>query len=437
MSVTSMDNPFVHLSFGFTPSPPDVDNVSVEKPHAMESSQSELIDLDSNSVITVDADMEQLGAYPVAPSTSTPTGPPPPPPSTPPPQSQSPLPPFSSPPHSHLQSSRGKSKAPASPAGGKTHKRRHVSDRPATDFAALADIMKTQFSTMKSDLSEQQTTQTAALQQQFQKQYEAYQNETKILHQQVQAQDGRLSILEDQQSNVTSKILDLQKRVVELESWMASDTRPPPPTPDPTPSSLSFPDKVSQDLAARIEKDRVFQAANVNSFVVFKANEHIPPEQKPETFAQLVANTFGGPTASVESVTWIGADRNHLKINLSLPLAEAIGNKFWADRQALRVKYFLAPCRSKLLRDAMYRMRVTASATRNLRPELLVEKISATSIRFMGTDLFDATDFLYPAIRLRDGRIIPVSHIVNTPHISSIPLVHDATLSVPEPTYSP
>jgi hypothetical protein len=293
-------------------------------------------------------------------------------------------------------------------------------------------MMKNQFSSMQSTLADQQKTQLAALQTQFQQQYDAYQEKTKVLHDHVKAHDGRIGILEDQQSKATSKLNDLTSRVAQLESWIQSSATPAS-QPAPPPPTLSFPSQVSTDLAARIEKAREFQAANLNSFVIFKAKDHIAPDQEPEVFAQLVANLFGGPTASVDSVSWIGIERNHLKINLTLPLAEDIGSKFWQDRQALHAKYFLAPCRSKLLRDAMHRMRVTINATRNLRPELHVQRVSATSVRFLGSDKFDAMDFLYPAIRLHDGRVIPVSHIVNTPNIASIPLNTDPSLPIPDP----
>jgi hypothetical protein len=76
------------------------------------------------------------------------------------------------------------------------------------------------------------------------------------------------------------------------------------------------------------------------------------------------------------------------------------------------------------------------TATRALKsklPELLVERTSATSVSFLGKDNFEATAFLYPAIRLSDGRILPISHIVNSPTAPIIPLPANPNLSIPDP----
>jgi hypothetical protein len=168
--------------------------------------------------------------------------------------------------------------------------------------------------------------------------------------------------------------------------------------------------------------------------VVFSAR-NLLGEGSPEVFAQRVASLFGGTSAVVERTSWLGRDKEHLKVTLTLPLAEDIGSNFWKGRQSLRVEYFLAPCRTRLLRDAMSRMITTIRALKKL-PELLVERTSATSVSFLGMDSFDAMDFLYPAVRLGDGRILQVSNIVNDPHAPIFLLPPNPALHIPGPQTS-
>jgi hypothetical protein len=189
---------------------------------------------------------------------------------------------------------------------------------------------------------------------------------------------------------------------------------------------------VDKDLSARIAKAREYQAQNTHSFVIFSAKEHLDGHT-PEVFAQRVATRFGGRQAKVETISWLGIDKSHLKVTLDSPLAEEIGAAYYRDRQTLRVSYGLAPCRTKLLREAISRLTKTLKPLRHLLLEILAERVSATSASFLGTDHFDAMDFLYPAIRLSTGQIIPVSHLVNTPDISSITLPVDPTLVIPGP----
>jgi hypothetical protein len=189
---------------------------------------------------------------------------------------------------------------------------------------------------------------------------------------------------------------------------------------------------VGTDLAARIASAKEFQDSNANCFVIFNARDFLL-DRTPDRFAQIVANLFGGATAKVEKTAWIGVNQLHLKITLTLPLAEEIGASFYRNRQTYGASYSLAPCRSKLLRDGMSRMRSTLLTLRNRMPELLPTRVTATSMSFLGKDHFDAYDFLYPAIRLSDDRIIPVSLIVNSPYAPTLDLPIDPSLSIPGP----
>jgi hypothetical protein len=343
-------------------------------------------------------------------------------------EEQSPPAPPTTPTPSSSQSSRGKHKTDSPPAGQKQQKRRQLfADPPPVDLAAL---MKSQFATMTTDLANQQKSQLSALQTQFQQQYEAYQEKTAQLHNHVQAHDGRLTILEDQQSKATSKLNDLTSRVANLEHWLSENasstpTRPPAP-------NLSFPARVDTELAARITKAREFQAQNVNSFVIFFAKDHLDGKS-PEVFAQRVANRFGGKQAVVDKITWLGVEKLHLKVTLTLPMAEEIGAAYYRDRQSLQVAYGLAPCRTRLLREGIARMTKALRTLRHLLPEILAERVSATEASFLGKDHFEATDFLYPAIRLSTGQVIPVSYLVNNPNLPALTLTTDPTLPIPEP----
>jgi hypothetical protein len=78
-------------------------------------------------------------------------------------------------------------------------------------------------------------------------------------------------------------------------------------------------------------------------------------------------------------------------------------------------------------------MRQTFLAIRSRMPELLPARVSATSISFLDRDVFDAFDFLYPAVRLSDNRLIPVSFIVNTPYTPTLDLPIDPSLHLPSP----
>jgi hypothetical protein len=198
------------------------------------------------------------------------------------------------------------------------------------------------------------------------------------------------------------------------------------------PPPLSFSDRAGTDLASRIEKAREYQATNANAFVIFSARQHLE-DKTPESFAQRVATRFGGNTAKVTDIAWLGADKSHLRVSLSLPLAEQIGAAFYRDNQTLRTPYSLAPCRTKLLREAIARMTKTLKTLRHLLPEIVAERVSATTASFLGRDHFAATDFLFPAIRLSTDQIIPVSHIVNNPFLDALTLPVDTTLAIPGP----
>ncbi len=80
----------------------------------------------------------------------------------------------------------------------------------------------------------------------------------------------------------------------------------------------------------------------------------------------------------------------------------------------------------------MSRMISTIRSLKKL-PELLVERTSATTVSFLGMDAYDAMDFLYPAIRLGDGRILPISNIVNDPHAPIYLLPPNPALHIPGP----
>jgi hypothetical protein len=67
--------------------------------------------------------------------------------------------------------------------------------------------------------------------------------------------------------------------------------------------------------------------------------------------------------------------------------------------------------------------------------ELAGRRIHAKGARFIGTDNFDAHKFLYPAIRLSDDRVIPISQILNNPH-AQLSFTPDPALDIPGPDAS-
>jgi hypothetical protein len=334
--------------------------------------------------------------------------------------------------------------APSSPSSKKGHKRRLLQDPPASstvviDVDSLQNIISTQFDakfdTMKSDLKNEQSAQTDALKNQLSSHYSHFTKETSAIKDTLKDHDQRIAANTELTSTATSKLTDLSSRVVNLEELFRSWSSLPPGL-SPSLSSqpnLSFSSRVDEELSARIAKAREFQAQNTHSFVVFSAKEHLDGKS-PEVFAQRVATCFGGAQALVDKIAWLGIDKAHLKITVTLPLAEEIGAAYFRDRQTLRVAYGLAPCRTKLLREGIARLTKTLRPLRHLLPEILAERVSATSASFLGKDHFDAMDFLYPAIRLSTGQIIPVSHLVNNPDLPSLTLPVDPNLVIPGPT---
>ncbi len=337
--------------------------------------------------------------------------------------------------------------APNSPSGKKTNKRRHIQEPPPTgsvviDVASLQNIIAAQFDTkfgdMKKVLKEDQSAQIDSFKQEIKNHHEAFTKETTALKDAIDDHDARISANATATAAAMSKLDDLSSRVLSLEDLSRSlSSFTPGSSSTPTPSSslpphLSFSDRVDSDLSARISKARDFQAQNTSSFVIFSARQHLD-NMSPETFAQRVAERFGGKTAVVKEIAWLGFEKTHLKVTLTLPLAEAIGEAFFRDRQTLRVPYGLAPCRTKLLREAISRMTKTLKPLRHLLPEILAERVSALQASFLGQDYFDAMDFLYPAIRLSTGQIIPVSYLVNNPDLAALTLPVDPTLVIPGP----
>ncbi len=337
-----------------------------------------------------------------------------------------------------------KQKATHSPAGKSKAKRRQlIHDRPtppppvllsATQLESLLDSKFNKFSS-------QQEQQSQALSQQLASQFTKIQEKTDALDTAIAAQAQRLSICEDQHSQQTSKLSDLITRVSELESWVRQSAEnstpctscyPSTPSSQPPSTPLSFPVSVSDELAERIAKSEPFQLKNANSFVIFSARDHLK-NLEPTVFAQQVANLFGGSTAAVESTSWLGVDKSHLRVTLTLPLAEDVGSSFWKNKQTYGVEYYLAPCRTRLLRDGMSRMITATRTLRNKLPELHIQRTSATTVSFLGKFHFNAVDFLYPAIRLGDDRIIPISQIVNAPSAPVTLYPPDPSLSIPGP----
>jgi hypothetical protein len=77
-------------------------------------------------------------------------------------------------------------------------------------------------------------------------------------------------------------------------------------------------------------------------------------------------------------------------------------------------------------------MRFTINALRNRMSELGCRRVDATSAAFLQNDFFSAYCFLYPALRLSDGRIIPITQILNAPHAPLV-LMTDSTADFPTP----
>jgi hypothetical protein len=338
---------------------------------------------------------------------------------------------------------------PAASPGQKqrTRRRLHPDDDPAppTDVAAMMAILTAKMDNLQTsqttagqklakELLDQQTTQINAIKSHVTTECAALHTVTQQLADDVQAHSDRLDQQDERQKDLESKLADLTSRFAVIESGQLLST-PNPTTPFPSTSPTlipAFPENVSVELANRIAKARKYQETNANSFVIFQARTYLN-NSTPETFAQGVATLFGGREAVVDKVTWLGAEQVHLKVTLSTPIAEHLGSEFFRLRYSMDVPYSLAPCRSKLMRDGLSRMRLSLTTLRSLRPEILPTRVTPTSVSFLARDYFDAFDFLYPAIRLGDGRIIPVSYIVNTPHIASIDLPVDPSPLLPGP----
>jgi hypothetical protein len=200
-----------------------------------------------------------------------------------------------------------------------------------------------------------------------------------------------------------------------------------------TPAPLSFPKAARTDVDERIKQSRAAEALNAKSLVVFHARPHIG-ELSDREFAERVVGLFDGKYAKVVDVTWIGQGLVHLRITLDQPVAEEIGRSFWSNARTYQVKYSLAPCRGPILRDAISRMRAVLEALRR-HSELAGRRLTSTSARFIGTDSFDAHKFLYPAIRLSDDRVIPISQILNNPS-APISFTPNPALDIPGPDSS-
>jgi hypothetical protein len=314
----------------------------------------------------------------------------------------------------------------------------------AVDAASILQLFSQKLdaiTTAQNDIKDQQTKSVDALKTHFDEHVGKLAQQTATLQSSVAAHAERLDENDQRHVELQSKIDDLATRFSNFEEmYRSTPTLSQSSTSSSTsfsytPTStrtLAFPDKVGVDLAARIASAKEYHESCANSFVIFDAQEYLL-DRTPEIFAQIVANLFGGGEAKVDKVTWIGVGKTHLKVTLVLPLAEAIGASFYRNRQTYGVSYSLAPCRSKLLRDGMSRMRQVFLAIRNRMPELLPARMSATSISFLDRDVFDAFDFLYPAVRLSDNRIIPTSIIVNSPLAPTLELPIDPTLNIPAP----
>jgi hypothetical protein len=78
-------------------------------------------------------------------------------------------------------------------------------------------------------------------------------------------------------------------------------------------------------------------------------------------------------------------------------------------------------------------MNATLDTLRRRYPEINPRRVHATSACFMDSDFFHALHFLYPAIKLSDGRIIPISQILNTPNCPTLTLDIDDLITLPTP----
>jgi hypothetical protein len=193
---------------------------------------------------------------------------------------------------------------------------------------------------------------------------------------------------------------------------------------------LSFSTAARSDVDQRIQMSREAEAQNAKSLVIFHARPHIGDLTEQE-FAERVVGLFDGKHAKVVAVEWIGQGLIHLRVTLDQPKAEEIGRSFWQNARTYQVRYSLAPCRGVVLREAINRMRAVLEALRRY-SELAGRRVHATSARFIGTDSFDAHKFLYPAIRLSDDRIIPISQILNNP-MAPLSFTPNPDLDIPGP----
>jgi hypothetical protein len=114
-----------------------------------------------------------------------------------------------------------------------------------------------------------------------------------------------------------------------------------------------------------------------------------------------------------------------------MPVAEQIGRSFWNNTRTYQVRYSLALCRGVVLREAINRMRHVLNYLRRF-SELAGRCLHPTGAHFIGSDNFEAHKFLYPAIRLSNGRVIPISQILNNP-LSPPSFDPDPDLDIPGP----
>jgi hypothetical protein len=240
--------------------------------------------------------------------------------------------------------------------------------------------------------------------------------------------------------NVEGLVQDLQRKLTEFSSCSSARSQVSSSAENPLQggssflSTLTFPESTRADIESCIAKSIELEKKNAFSIVVFHAKTHMRGMTEKQ-FGEEIVGLFNGQQARVTEHMWIGQGQVHLKLTLDKPRADDIASAFWKERRQYNFDYSLAPCRGRTLREAIFRMRRTIDALRHKMTELGPKLAHATSACIMGKDFFAAYKFLYPAIRLSDGRIIPISQLLNAP-LAPIILETDPSFVFPTPDAS-
>ncbi len=254
--------------------------------------------------------------------------------------------------------------------------------------------------------------------------------------QRLDEHDDRITAVENLATEMQSKLNDLSKDAAirsQCSSFPTREDPPPPHVGSLFSPPLSFSAAARSDVDQRVQLSREAEAQNAKTLVIFHARAHLG-DLTDQEFAERAVGLFDGKHAKVVGTEWIGQGQIHLRVTLDQPVAEEVGRSFWKNARTYQVRYSLAPCHGVVYRKAINRMRAVLDTLRRYL-ELAGRRIDATSARFIGTDNFDAHKFLYPAIRLSDDRVIPISQILNNPH-APISFAPDPALDIPGPDAS-